>query len=306
MKDLLQQQRDGEHWLYVRLREGLDEHSVERREFFSTLWEQYEPFAPRGFLKKLQIEFHQRWWEMYLFVGMLRVGFQPDSSKSDTGPDISLKFGDRLVFVEAIAPTAGTQPDRVPMPILNGVGDFPERECLLRFTQALTDKCKKMRDYMDRGVIRPDACAVIALSASDLNLFGSFLDAHHPAPLSVLAGAGATILPTGGGSWSQSSHRRMVQRNCGSEVDTVLFEKPDFSIISGVLYSPVDLWNATREPEDSISLFVNPLAEQTIPGPFLGRLVTWVEHSRGDDKVVWKKVQPKDLPHSEAAQGASL
>ena len=298
MKELLQPQRDEEHRLYARLREGSDPHSAERREFFGTLWRQYEPFAPKGFPKKLQIEFHQRWWEMYLVVGMLHLDLEPICCRSDTGPDISLDIGGRQMFVEATAPTAGMQSDQVPQPVRNGVAVFPERECLLRLTQALTDKCKRLQDYIDQGIIPADACVVIALSASDLNQFGTLLDWDVPALLKVLAGAGPPVLP-GDGSPSYPTRRNTLQRNSGRAVDAVLFESAAFSIISGVLYSPVDLWSATpKAPEDSLSLFVNPSANQPIPDPFLTRFVHWVEQRLPSGAREWHRIQRTGPPYS--------
>jgi len=291
MKNLLQPASEGEHCLYARLRDWSDPHSAERREYFRALWEQYEPFAPRGFAKKLQIEFHQRWWEMYLTVGMLHLGFKPKPSKSDQGPDLSLYVNGGIVFVEATAPSTGTKSDRVPEIIHNGVSDFPERECLLRLAQALTDKCRRFHEYIKDRVVPADGGFIIALSATNLNQFGTLLDAAHPAPLSVLAGAGPTVVTIGGKQPPYSSRRDTLKRDSGSGVDVCLFEKPEFRIIAGVLYSPVDLWNATLKPEDSISLFLNPTPNHPLAPSFRSRFVHWSQERLSSHELVWKKTQ---------------
>lgn len=291
-KQLLQPKREGEHQLYARLRDWHDQHSAERRDFFHALWSEFEPFAPTGFAKKLQIEFHQRWWEMYLVVALLNLGLKPKTNTSDSGPDVVLEVGGQYVFLEATAPSAGHSSDRVPEPVHNGVADFPERECLLRLTQALIDKKERLRTYIDKGVIPENACNIIALSASDLNQFGTLLDGVHPAPLSVLAGAGPTVVTIGGKKPPFSSRRNALVRDSGSHVDAVLFERPDFSILSGVLYSPVDLWNAMLTPGDSLSLFVNPHARTHIPSDFQKLFVRWTRDMQTGDEIVWKKTPP--------------
>ena len=190
MKKLLREKRSGEHELYVRLRDSFDTHAVERWKFIHGLWSEYEPYAPKGFSKKLQIEFHQRWWEMYLTVGLLRLGFAAKQNKKDAGPDVIFDMDELQVVIEAVAPRVGRGNDRVPDPIHEGVADLPECECLLRLTNALNEKKSKIQENFDTGVILRDSCTIIALSSTDLNQFGTFLDAVHPAPLSILAGAG--------------------------------------------------------------------------------------------------------------------
>ena len=294
MKSLLQPKRADEHWLYARLRDWDDPQSEERRNFFNVLWNEYAPFAPKGFEKKLQYEFHQRWWEMYLTVALLHLGFVPKINSADVGPDVTLDVDGQKVFIEATAPSAGHTSDRVPEPIHNGVAKFPERECLLRFTQAFREKNSRLREYMNAGVVPADACIIIALSASDLNQFGTFLDAVHPAPLSVLAGAGPMVVTIGGKGLSYSSRRETLTRDSGSPVNAALFDLPVFSIVSGVLYSPIDLWNASLDLSDSLSLFVNPSARVLIPTPFQETFVTWRREEQEGNEIVWKKYQP---PH---------
>jgi len=296
MKELLQPKRDKEHRLYERLRDGSDPHSAERREFFNAWWHEYAVFAPKGFRKKLQIEFHQRWWEMYLFVGLLHLGLTPKGSRTDTGPDVTLDIGGQQVFIEATAPSVGQASDRVPDPVQNAVADFPERECSLRLTQALTEKCGRLRAYMDTQLIPHEPCTIIALSASDLSQFGTLLEGVYPAPFAVLAGAGPLVVTIGGQRPPYSSRRSALKRDSGSDVDSALFENPTFSIVSGVLYSPVDLWNAPLQPEDCFSLFVNPSPVKPIPSDLQRRFVHWVRQMPAGNETVWKKTQPSLAP----------
>ena len=292
MKPLFRSRCANEHETYTRLRDWTDRHSEDRREFFNMMWKEYAPYAPKGFEKKLQIELHQRWWEMYLAVALIRLGFTPKKNKSDVGPDIVLELPENAVYIEAVAPSIGCSSDGVPEPIEKGVADFPERECLLRLTQALTDKKEKYRHYLDEGIVSVEACKIIALSASDLNQFGTLLDGLRPAPLSVLAGAGPTVLTKGGKRPPYSSHRGALARDSGSKVDAVLYDNPEFSIVSAVLYSPLDLWNAPLIPGESLSLFLNPLADIQVPSALKAKFTTWARDETESTEIVWRKSVP--------------
>ena len=291
MRKLLLPTRPGENALYARLRDSLDPHAVERRDFFAKLWEQFEPLAPKGFQKKLQIEFHQRWWEMYLTVALCRLGLKPRCPKADEGPDITIDISNWKVFIEATAPSIGITSDRVPEVFSNGVQYFPERECLLRLTQALTDKRTKFDQYIKSERIPINSACVVALSSCALNQFGTLLDGVHPAPLSVLAGAGPPVVTFGGSRPPYTSRRDILKRDSEREVNVCLFDTPEFRIISAVLYSPIDLWNAPLDTEKTISLFLNPNPINPLPASFTCRFEHWFQESLSQDQRTWKRIQ---------------
>lgn len=293
---LLLPPHEREHPTYTRLRDWTDPASEERRAFFEALWAEYAPFAPPNYLKNLQIAFHQRWWEMYLTVVLVRLGFAVQPNPADAGPDVHLVVDGAQVFVEAVAPEVGTRSDRVPDPVHHGVVPFPERECLLRLTQALTEKAGRFRKYVHGGVVPGDACRIIAVSASNLNQFGSLLDGTRPAPLLVLAGAGPLELTIGGRAPPRSSRRGILMRDSGSSVRGALFDDPEFSIVSGVLYSPVDLWNAPLDSRATLSLFVNPRANVPVPAAFQEGFATWTLGADGGDVDTWTRRAARSEP----------
>ena len=76
------------------------------------LWKEYEPLAPKNFLKRVQTDFHQYWWEMYLTVGLLHLsnvsGFKVGTSKQNQGPDAKITYVDgECIWIEAVAPKKG-------------------------------------------------------------------------------------------------------------------------------------------------------------------------------------------------------
>jgi len=281
--------REREHSQYTRLR---DPRAKEHVDYLSRLWMQFSDFAPKGFLKKFQIEFYQRWWEMSLYVGLARLGLSPECHRLDQGPDIFLSFDTSDVFIEAIAPNIGNNSDAVPEFELNSVSELPERQCLLRLTQGLTEKQKRIDNYLSNGTIHKRASSFIAISSGGLNQFGSLLDAAHPAILSVLAGAGPTVISMDGSHPPFSRHRPVFQKASGNDVDACLFDLDDFRKISAVLYSNEDPWNGKDEPESSFQLFLNPNATRPLPGRLPDLMETWKREVYSKGETEWKKTLP--------------
>jgi len=182
----------GEDGFYAKIRD--DPRGKTHLEQLEAMWVKYRDHAPKGFRRKLQFEFHQRWWEMYLTIGLVHLGIKARSSRNDKGPDLVVDVGGNRLWIEAVVPSVGTKSDRVPKPIMNGVGDYPKRECLLRLAQGLDGKQKALTKYIQESTILPEEPCIIAISACKLNQFGSLLDWPCPAPLALLSGAGHMVV----------------------------------------------------------------------------------------------------------------
>ena len=262
------------------------------RQRLEQMWLVYRDYAPKGFRKKLQFEFHQRWWEMYLTVGLHRLGFSISTSSRDDKPDLLLKLGNTKVWIEAITPTPGTKSDAVPKLVVNGVEDLPMRECLLRFTQAITAKRDVFNRYIQRGIVSETDCFIIALSACNLNQFGSLLDWPQHVMLRVLAGAGDLTIPLRKSASAYFKRQNVIFRDSGSPVDLSLFYSDEFTLISGVLYSKDDPLNALLAPETSLELFLNPNSKVEVPRAITKKLTTWSEERATREEIRWKRTQP--------------
>jgi len=302
MRDnLLQATRKGEDALYTLIRD--DKRGEPNRQRLEQMWLEYRPHAPRSFRKKLQFEFHQRWWEMYLTLGLVRLGFPVSTFSQDDRPDILLDFDDTKVWVEAVAPKPGTKGDAVPESVVNGVQDLPIRECLLRLTQAVTDKQERLNCYVQRGIVSEKDAFVVAVSACALNQFGSLLEWPQPVMLRVLAGAGDLAIPLSKNSKPYSKRQETTVRDSGSLVNLSLFYSDEFSSVAGVLYSNQDPLNAPIAPEESFEFFLNPKskAEVKVPLTLMQRMPTWSEDRSTEEEVVWKRTQPMDALDGHSA-----
>ncbi len=273
--------------LYQHLRD--DPHALKVKNKIVQLWNEYEPFAHKSFLKKIQFEFHQRWWEMYLCIGLINLEIEIDQSESDKGPDYFIPVKNKI-NIEAVAPTPGNTDEKVPDFVTNGVIDFPKKECLLRLSQALADKGKKFIEYISKGTVGKNDINVIALSSCALNQFGSLLDFPHPVPLSVLVGAG-NLRISKENPYSGSQKNTTAYRYSGAPVDLCFFENRKFNIITAVLYSNLDPVNAPESPEKTFQLFLNPNAINQLPKNCgLFKIETWqLQSSKSSGNETWIK-----------------
>ena len=74
------------------------------------LWSDFWEYADEHFVDEFRVNFHQRWFEMYLTVSFIRAGLAVESQNS--GPDISLALGERRVWIEAVCATEGQMGNR--------------------------------------------------------------------------------------------------------------------------------------------------------------------------------------------------
>jgi len=127
----------------------------ERKEMFNSLWQIYHPLADKIFLSDCKKNFHQRAWEMYLGVALIKNGL--DISSSGKGPDFVVNKGkENEIFIEATACKRGDTKDAVPeeyfaeKPEEIRVLDVPYDRMLIRLTNSLDYKYKKYKDFIEK------------------------------------------------------------------------------------------------------------------------------------------------------------
>lgn len=289
MPQFFQPHRQNENDLYSRLRDN--PRASDLKQNIETLWSQYKPYAPAGFLRKAQNEFHQCWWEMYLAVGLLNLDFPISISPPNRkGPDITFQCeNERSFWIEAVAPMDGSTSECVPA-IKHGVHELPKKQCLLRLSQALDAKRQKYEEYKNIGLVRKRDFCIIALSSCDLNQFGTLLDYPIPAPMSVLCGSDCLVI-TGTNSPSFIKRHDYLYKKSGAPIDMNLFSSESFKIVSAVLYSNIDSLNAPIKPETTFQLFINPTANAINPLPksFINCFETWSCTRRDQGEEMWER-----------------
>lgn len=276
-----------EHFLYGQIRDDLRRHKSKTQ--IESFWGKYRKHKSRNFLREAQVNFYQRWWEMFLAVGLLNLNFDIKTDKDDKGPDIKVILpSNKVVWIEAVAPNIGRTDDSVP-PIMDVFSSLPEREFLLRLNVALCDKLDVFKGYLNKGVIKEDDYCIIALSSCALAQYGDLMDFPVSAPLKVLAGCGQLVLSKNGNYVGRRNHIQTSSPGREREVDTCLFDREDFSIISAVLYSHTDILNSPNNPESSFQLSLNPLKVNPDVKSAFGNMEIWFQGSKNGDETIWTK-----------------
>ena len=250
------------------------------KKFIEDLWDIYECYNnDKHFLSDAGDHFHQRFWEMYLCVTMLKQGFTIEKGKSK-GPDFSINIGNRKIWIEAIVPTAGQtdSPDRVPEPIMFQANFTRVEKILLRYTSALSEKNKQYKKHCDNKIIAKDDLYIVAINSSQIPhaSCGSTLPYHIQAFLPI-GSPTVRINPKTLETSFSHQYREAIKKDNGNSVSTNAFYDPEYSGISAVIHSIFDVarycYGSTGWGSD-FEVLHNPSA--TNPLPF--ELIHWCKY----------------------------
>jgi hypothetical protein len=106
--------------------------------FIEEMWSDYKQYADRHFLLESRKNFKQRIWEMYLTCSLIAKGFSITSD--DKGPDIRILKEGVVIWIEAVAPKAGTGNDAVTELQPQTIREVPDDQIKLRYRSAIEEK----------------------------------------------------------------------------------------------------------------------------------------------------------------------
>ena len=149
---------------YENVRDAKSERLAEIKSHCEDLWSDFREYADSHFVSEFCRHFHQRWFEMYLAVSLLRRNF--DIRSRDAGPDILLQADGCRIWIEAICATAGEVglPDSVPRVQMGKVTTVPVRQYVLRILTSLQQKAKRFNDYIESGMVCEHDTLAIAIN----------------------------------------------------------------------------------------------------------------------------------------------
>ena len=234
----------------------------ERKKLFDTLWQIYQPLADKHFISDCKKHFHQRMWEMYLGVSLIKNGLGISSSKS--GPDFIVNKGrENEIFIEATACTRGTAKDAVPeeyfaeTPEEIRVQDVPYDKMLIRITNSLDYKYKKYKEFIEEE----ERSYIIAISRSALG----YLD-NIPLIFKCLFGLDFQLYKMINGKLFHAGWKRKKQliKESGAKIPISFFEEEEHSIVSAVIYSDRSVLNYPKEIGSDCIFVHNPMAKYPV------------------------------------------
>ena len=261
-----------EDTIYNIIRDEKDEpYIVEVRVFVEELWQSYSQYADTHFRQQIQVDFHARFWEMYLTCAFLKNSL-PVISR-DKGPDILIEDQSCRIWVEAIAPTSGADenPDRVPDLKSYIATRLPHEQIILRYRSAISEKFdNKYQGYLARGIVSASDAYVIAINSCKIQ--AAIADSDPPLILKVVFPIGyqqftinkqtQEIIDSG------FQFRPAVERTSGVQVSTDLFLNPAYENLSGILFSRASVERLIEQLGKDFIFIHNPLARNPVPPGF--------------------------------------
>jgi hypothetical protein len=290
VKDLFSNSDAGADPWYLASARPAHKGSQRARQNCDDLWRDFEPFASGHFLAEFPYRYHQRWFEMYLTVALLRAGIQLECPETGA-PDIRAVIDGRIVWIEATAPTGGAEsnPDRVVEtrptdPSQESVAyRVPTENVILRVSGALRDKSIKIREYRDESIIGPDDCALIAI-----NICGIPHGFYDPVKYALGATYGVgnqyvTIDPTTHQTVDSGwQYRAAIPRSSGSPVDVSPFLRPGLEHVGGAIVGSLNSANCDHPIGRDFIQLPNQFATRPYPQGRIKMGREWVLTDAGD------------------------
>lgn len=265
------------------------------RQFIENLWVKYQPYADKQFPVEIKSNFHSRYWEMYLACSLIEHGCKLIPKTKDKGPDLCFQHDQSLVWIEATASSTGQGHDAVARrPSNSDTAEWfsvPNEKIILRYSSSIKEKFTKYTTYLRDGTIAANEPYIVAINGRRVPY--SILDDDIPNIVK-------TVLPFGHYSVTIDfdsneivdqgyTYRAEIEKANRAKVSTRLFLDPEYSGISGILFSNSDLLNRPPKLGADLLYVHNPMANNRLPVGWLptGREY-WLE-SEKLNKHIWNK-----------------
>ncbi len=247
---------------YIALRD--DPKFVQLRKYCERLWDKFSPFADTSFPDEFTRQLHSRFFEMYLGNQLLEMGFILMPRETVMGPDLHFMINSTHVWIEAIAPNEGDGDDTVP-DIMNHsrFEPIPEEKIILRFTNAISAKQERLVEYIKKRIVGLNDAYIVAINSRSVPIV--ILNADPiPAIVKSVYPVGKQIITLDTQKFEiiseQFEQRNEVYKENKSPVSTRCFLDPNYSGISGVLYSEAALWDLPESTGSDFKYIHNYLA----------------------------------------------
>jgi hypothetical protein len=254
---------NGTDEVYCAIRDEINPRCQEAKIFVEELWGKAHKYLDSDILKELPVQFHQRFWEIYLAASLLESGLNLQHSSGRDGPDICIKANDgSKIWVEAVTASPGQGNDAVQEAEIGTVRSVPDDQIKLRLLNAFAEKSRKHKRYREKNWVSPEEPYIIAINAAQVPSARRELEIPRIVRSLLLFGFQVLHLSreTSEVTGTSYEYQGEVIKASGTEIETTSFLNPEYSGISAVIYSCVDAFNYPTEISKSLLLFHNPLA----------------------------------------------
>lgn len=248
---------------YLKLRDSKDKSS--ERAYVEQSWSIYKSFCPdQGFINQFAKDPFSSLWHLHLARLLLDSGIKLLKT-CDAQPDLCLKIQGKRTWIEVVCTKSGDGADAVRV-APSGVGAVPERQIILRITNALQQKVNQHCDFLTTGAGRGDRY-IVALSSGLVPL--AELNCGVTNIEKILFGIGNPQWELNMESFEVTSfgyqERQSITKASGATVPTNFFKDDVNIIVSGVLFSPYVFCNHWNCGGNDLLLIRNPQARYPLP-----------------------------------------
>lgn len=159
------------------------------KEVIEILWNTVGDKFDKGYRERLinnREQFASYLWELFLNYFFVKNSLDIQHGKKNEGPDIKIKYGDKIIWVECIAPQCGNTNQKVPPFQFDMALKLPIEEIKTRLKDALIIKTKKYEGYVnDSKIVNIDDKKYIAISTNNLSQYGSLIDINEPLLITI-------------------------------------------------------------------------------------------------------------------------
>lgn len=263
---------------------------VEWKAFCESLWTRFEPYADRHFQHEIRIQFHPRFWEMYLAAAFLDRGFNLHRHK-DGGPEFGIDIEGKRYWFDAIAPTSGVGVNAVPdeFSTKRESRGVPTEQIILRYTSALSAKRDKWQKDLSSGRVAERDGYIVAIN--DRSIRWAWLGAEMPHIVKGLYGIGNLVFVFNSQTKElvESTHqpRPAIKKASGASISSQAFAARECPEVSAVLYGFSDAANAMPRLGDDFSILHNVEPRVSLPRGALRFAKEWWLDDEGLDCTNW-------------------
>jgi hypothetical protein len=261
---------------YINVRAATNDYTRKARENCELLWDKYEAYADPEFRIEIRSNFDVRYWEMYLTTFLIGEGYVVHCPKP--GPDVGIDFEGHRIWFEATCPSRGKDgtPDQVPevKPVRLGdppvMYDVPNEKLVLRYLNSISEKQRQHASWLKQRTVSPDDAFVIAINPKRLG--HEMGDTSPPRILQAAFALGSPYIvidqKTSKPVEAGYQFRDEIAKASGSAVSTGVFHQTEYSGLSGLLCSRVDVVNQPEKMGDEFQFVPNPEAKVHLPEVF--------------------------------------
>ena len=247
MKDLFSlNEKINYHPAYKNIVEKKSLLAIKAKEHYQNLYEQFIQLncEETNFSDGIKKQWHSRIWEMYFTCKLNDLDYKVSCPKGNA-PDIKLKIGDQVIWIECTTLSKGDK--AITEHEDEELHTLYDEDYILRITSAIDSKYKQINAHIESGVIKENDIVLIAINTGELMLTDI---AQHDYPLiqKALYGIGSMTY-----SFTtkkiKNLNRPLIANSNDAKIKTNLFTTEDYKYISGVIFST---WKST-EIEQNLS-----------------------------------------------------